>query len=64
SDDRTIRIWDPATGSELLTLKGHESLNAVAFSPDGRQVVSGGDQDGVIRIWGSARPEEVRNASQ
>jgi hypothetical protein len=35
-EDLTARIWDVATGRELLVLKGHTKwINAVAFSPDG-----------------------------
>ena len=39
--DRTIKIWDLATGQEVRTLLGHSSyVNDVAFSPDGRRLVS------------------------
>ena len=32
----TIRLWDPVTGQELLTLEGNlGQVNALAFSPDG-----------------------------
>src|SRR5206468_1065208 len=37
SDDRTVKVWDAATGRELRTLQGHTS---VAFSPDGRHLAS------------------------
>ena len=41
SDDRTVKLWDAATGQELLTLKGHTaSVNSVAFSPDGKRLAS------------------------
>src|SRR5262249_46154061 len=36
SADKTVRIWDSATGRELFTLKGHAGwVTSVAFSPDG-----------------------------
>ena len=36
ADDKTVRLWDPATGHRLRTLTGHtDGVNAVAFSPDG-----------------------------
>ena len=39
--DKTVRLWDAVTGKEKLTLRGHEDLvSSVAFSPDGRQLVS------------------------
>ncbi len=43
SDDKTIRLWDVATGKEQATLKGHTSVvKSVAFSPDGKYMVSAG----------------------
>src|SRR5204863_6765316 len=39
--DRTVRLWDPATGKELAILKGHTvQVLAVAFSPDGQMLAS------------------------
>ncbi|KAL2192251.1 hypothetical protein P885DRAFT_48132 [Corynascus similis CBS 632.67] len=36
SDDKTIRLWDTATGTHQQTLEGHSDwVRAVAFSPDG-----------------------------
>ena len=44
SDDSTVRVWDAASGAELLVLRGHEgSVKAAAFSPDGARIVSGSD---------------------
>ena len=41
SEDRTVKVWDAATGQETLTLKGHTgSVNSVAFSPDGQRLAS------------------------
>ena len=51
SDDKTVRIWDAATGNCTAILKGHtDNVTSVAFSVDGLQVVSGSD-DNTIRIW-------------
>jgi WD40 repeat protein len=50
-----VRLWDARTGRLLLSLGGPaEQVRAVAFSPDGRGVVSGGggaDGAGVVRLW-------------
>ena len=42
STDKTIKLWNLATGQELRTLKGHSDwVNSVAFSPDGKTLASG-----------------------
>ncbi len=49
--DRTIRVWDPRTGREVLALRGHtNSIYALAFSPNGRRLVSGAG-DTTVRLW-------------
>ena len=41
SADQTVKVWDAATGSETLTLKGHTGgVFSVAFSPDGKRLAS------------------------
>ena len=49
--DKTVRIWDARTGELLLTLSGHDGwVTTVAFSKDGRRIVSG-SFDGTIKVW-------------
>jgi WD40 repeat protein len=57
--DLSIRMWDVATGKELRRFSGHKSwVVSVAFSPDGRQAVSGG-HDCTIRTWDVNSGKEV-----
>ncbi|MCK9898104.1 WD40 repeat domain-containing protein, partial [Frankia sp. AgB32] len=51
-DDGTVRIWNRDTGTEHTTLTGHTStVLSVAVTPDGQQIISGGDDDGTVRVW-------------
>jgi len=46
-----IRLYDFATGKMTALLKGHDNvIDALAFSPDGRQLISGGADNTAI-VW-------------
>jgi WD40 repeat protein len=47
--DGTLRVFDTASGEEVLVLRGHEGGGQVMFSPDGSMLATvGGD---LARVW-------------
>jgi WD40 repeat protein len=60
ASDKTVRLYDVATGKETLVLRGHtQSPRAVAFSPDGKRIVTGGGSDRSVRLWDARTGEEI-----
>jgi WD40 repeat protein len=60
--ENTVRIWDVATGEELARVELGSAVRSVAFTPDGRHVVTGGGRRGDpgsadLRLW--RLPEDV-----
>jgi WD40 repeat protein len=61
--DEVIRLWDVSSGRELHTLTGHPwTINALAFSPDGKILASGG-LDKTLKLWDTKRGVELRSLS-
>src|SRR5262249_19987036 len=54
SFDRTLKLWDAATGKEVKTFggpQGHQNLVlALAVSPDGQSLASGAS-DNTAKVW-------------
>jgi WD40 repeat protein len=59
--DNTARVWQTATGRELLAFKGHTNreVHSAAFLPDGRHALSSGD-DNLLRLWDVTDGHEIR----
>jgi WD40 repeat protein/predicted Ser/Thr protein kinase len=59
SSDRTVRLWDMATGHCLRFFAGHtDQVFAVAFHPDGLRIASAG-RDRAVWLWDPATGLEV-----
>ncbi len=57
--DSTLKVWNLETGEELLSLRGHgDSVNAVAVTPNGQQVICAVD-DGTLKVWNLATGEVI-----
>lgn len=51
SDDKTLRLWDSATGVELVEFRGHASfVFACKFNPQSNLLVSG-SFDETVKLW-------------
>jgi WD40 repeat protein len=60
SQDASARIWNVATGEEIVALRGHEGwIFSAVFSPDGARVLTA-SADGTARIWDFTTGEEIR----
>ncbi|MEE3371248.1 MAG: hypothetical protein VX346_18080, partial [Planctomycetota bacterium] len=59
SGDKTVKVWDVATGQEMLTLKGHNDVVlSVSFSPDGTKLASA-SIDKTVKVWDAATGQEL-----
>ena len=50
---RGARVWDAASGQQLLEVRHDHQVTAVAFSPDGTRLATGSD-DKTARVWSVA----------
>jgi WD40 repeat protein len=59
SDDKTIKLWNVATGKEIYTLTGHkDGVYSITFSQDGKTLASA-SYDGTIKLWNLTTGKEI-----
>jgi WD40 repeat protein len=68
STDRTIKLWDVASGQHKASLQGPTgAVHSVAFSSDGKLLASGSGEfgkPGEIKLWGVTIAREQANAAK
>jgi WD40 repeat protein len=58
--DKTARVWDAASGQQLLTVRHDEKVTAVAFSPDGTRLATGSaGWSARARVWDAASGQQL-----
>jgi WD40 repeat protein len=61
--NKTVRVWDVATGETTCVLRGHTNgLTTVAFSLSGEHIASG-SFDCTVRVWDMKTGREVQSAA-
>jgi WD40 repeat protein len=60
SYDDTLQLYDVASGQKVGTFLGHTNwVLSVAFSPDGKQILSG-SADKTVKLWDVASGREIK----
>lgn len=64
SADKTLILWDVASGQPIRTLRGHtKRVESVAFSPDGQTALSG-SWDNTLILWDVANGEPLHTFTE
>lgn len=59
SMDGNVEIFNTADGTSVMLLSGHsQTVNQVAFSPDGKTIATGSN-DNTIRLWDAQTGEQI-----
>jgi WD40 repeat protein len=71
SYEGVARLWNTATGRQIRAFNPHTqsdgpiapvSIENVAFTPDGKFVLTGAGNDDLVRVWSVATGQQVRSA--
>jgi WD40 repeat protein len=60
SDDKTIRLWNVETGSEMGVIRGHaQFVKAIAFHPTDSNLLASSSSDRIIKLWRVQDHQEI-----
>ena len=61
NDAESIIVWDLESGKRVACLTGHTgSVYRLCFSPCGRFLASGGEEDGTVRVWDTVNWQQIQ----
>jgi len=63
SDDGTVKLWNLASGCEVITFKTDVPQYFIKFSPDDNILATGGG-DGKVHLWRAPSSAEIANAEK
>ncbi|MBI1810960.1 MAG: WD40 repeat domain-containing protein [Nitrospirae bacterium] len=62
--DKTLKLWEIASGREVRTFYGTEKVTSIAVSPNGKYVISGDEDRGKnLKLWDMASGKRIRTFS-
>ena len=56
--DRTVRVWNPSKGTEVILRGNGDEITGAVFAPGGQQVLTSSD-DGTVRLWSASSGAEL-----
>jgi WD40 repeat protein/serine/threonine protein kinase len=58
-DASEIKVWDAATGKELLNIPDPEGFHALAFSPDSKRLAAAPSGSRPVKVWDAETGKEL-----
>jgi WD40 repeat protein/uncharacterized caspase-like protein len=64
SDDRTVGVWDLATGTRQLQINFDLQVDALALLDDGKRLITASEDGGVITVWDGKTGEQLQEIGE